>query len=531
MANNKSKELTVATEQTTSLAAASASAGVMALAIMSDEEFAARLDAMKRSKRRIREIQRSLMQRDVDYGVMPGTNDKLVLFKSGAEGLCNMYQLVPTYEVQRVVGDGVKEPHLTYVVTCKLHPGNESAPAAASGVGSCNTWEDKYRYRKAERLCPRCGGPFIIKGKAEYGGGWVCLKARGGCGAKFQTGDAEIERQRGGKIENADPFSLDNCVTPDTYVLTSDLRWVPAGEVKTGDHLFGVSEEAARGRPRNLRTGVATVAGRRIDDLYEIRLADGAVVRCNGEHKWLVKKKGVNGTEWVSTETMYMERTQRRGRPRKWRIIRLCSPWTSFHEAAEVASRFRTRPVPVDSIEAIGPGVIVLLGSTARTYIAEGLIAHNTILKMAKKRAYVDATLEACDASDLFTQDIVENEAEIGGQEVIDVPVKEAPIRHPQEMTMEEIATTPGARKWFFGTLHDMNLTHEQALELLSITSFKQDMPNASAGMVLEALRQKMRTSASDEAPRLAESGGLVDDLPPPGQEEEDEPPDWWKAP
>lgn len=38
----------------------------------------------------------------------------------------------------------------------------------------------------AEKKCPACGSTSaIIKGKAEYGGGWVCFKKKGGCGAKL----------------------------------------------------------------------------------------------------------------------------------------------------------------------------------------------------------------------------------------------------------------------------------------------------------------------------------------------------------
>ncbi|KKM07766.1 hypothetical protein LCGC14_1730650 [marine sediment metagenome] len=36
-------------------------------------------------------------------------------------------------------------------------------------------------------LCPECGQPTIIKGKEEWGGGWVCWKKEGGCGAKFDS--------------------------------------------------------------------------------------------------------------------------------------------------------------------------------------------------------------------------------------------------------------------------------------------------------------------------------------------------------
>lgn len=35
------------------------------------------------------------------------------------------------------------------------------------------------------RKCPVCGEETVIKGKKEYGGGYVCWKAKGGCGATF----------------------------------------------------------------------------------------------------------------------------------------------------------------------------------------------------------------------------------------------------------------------------------------------------------------------------------------------------------
>lgn len=42
--------------------------------------------------------------------------------------------------------------------------------------------------------CPKCGKTgSIIKGKQEYGGGWLCFKKKEGCGAKFNDGDERIE--------------------------------------------------------------------------------------------------------------------------------------------------------------------------------------------------------------------------------------------------------------------------------------------------------------------------------------------------
>jgi hypothetical protein len=65
--------------------------------------------------------------------------------------------------------------------------------------------ETKYRYRSASRKCPVCGKETIIKGKAEFGGGWLCFKKKGGCDARWSDGDEIIEKQETGKIENPDP--------------------------------------------------------------------------------------------------------------------------------------------------------------------------------------------------------------------------------------------------------------------------------------------------------------------------------------
>ena len=50
----------------------------------------------------------------------------------------------------------------------------------------------------------------IIKGKAEYGGGWICFAKKGGCGAKFEDNDPAIIAQQLGQMDNPDPYDLAN---------------------------------------------------------------------------------------------------------------------------------------------------------------------------------------------------------------------------------------------------------------------------------------------------------------------------------
>jgi hypothetical protein len=152
-----------------------------------------------------------ILREGVDYGKVPGS-DKPALLKPGAEKMCAFFALTPTFETEKEVEDWTgeqhgEEPFFYYRYKCKLWRGSE---LVAEGVGSCNSWEKKYRYRQQERVCPNCGKSTIIKGKQEYGGGWICFAKKGGCGAKFADNDTQITEQALGQIKNPDPADIVN---------------------------------------------------------------------------------------------------------------------------------------------------------------------------------------------------------------------------------------------------------------------------------------------------------------------------------
>lgn len=134
------------------------------------------------------------------YGVIPGCGDKPALLKAGAEKLAFMFRLAPEF---LVVKTELPNNHREYEVSCKFTH-QPTGNYVGAGLGVCSTMEAKYRYRKAQRSCPECGVQAIIKGKAEFGGGWLCYKAKGGCGFKFKDGDKVIEDQPVGRLENED---------------------------------------------------------------------------------------------------------------------------------------------------------------------------------------------------------------------------------------------------------------------------------------------------------------------------------------
>lgn len=164
----------------------------------------------KQLQAQVNAIQRAMQQVMKDgthYGTVPGCGDKPTLLKPGAEKLSLMFRLIASFDVQR---EDLPGGHREYTITCTLR--SPSGELLGQGVGSCSTMESKYRYRQAERKCPECGVVAIIKGRPEYGGGWICFGKKGGCGAKYKDGDAVIEKQALGRVENPDIADCYNTV-------------------------------------------------------------------------------------------------------------------------------------------------------------------------------------------------------------------------------------------------------------------------------------------------------------------------------
>jgi hypothetical protein len=185
-------------------------AGTAALAEMSDSEFEIRLEAMRRGRERLARIHRELMNPDTDYGTIPGT-PKPALLKSGAEKLAEFYRLASEFTHKITYCDDGTAPPITVVAECRLHLGTLDGPVVNTGHGAASSWEKRYRYRRGERACPNCGMiGSIIKGRAEWGGGWKCWDKKGGCGAKFGEGVPAIVDQVVGDVENPDPYDLLN---------------------------------------------------------------------------------------------------------------------------------------------------------------------------------------------------------------------------------------------------------------------------------------------------------------------------------
>ena len=220
------------------------------------------------------EFVRTVMRDGVDYGVIPGT-DKPTLLKPGAEKLCTLFGLTSRFEIIRSAEDWTGadhngEPFFFYLYRCRLCRGDL---IIAEGDGSANSWEQKYRYREAQRKCPECKQAAIIRGKQEYGGGWLCL-------------------------------------SPDTPVLYSDYVWRPIGEAKPGNEILGFDESPSGFNiPRKYRSAVIEQVWASRQQTRRIITEDADVIT-TGSHRWL-RHRPSNGPHWMPTDRLEVGRALR----------------------------------------------------------------------------------------------------------------------------------------------------------------------------------------------------------------------------
>jgi len=152
---------------------------------------------------------KKVMKRGEHYGVIPGTT-KPTLLKPGAQKLCTLFRLAPRIK-SKTWTEHHKEHRTCEIVVELIHI--TTGDFCGEGIGVCSTLEKRYRYMSEQRNCPECGViGAIIKGKVEYGGGWLCWKKKGGCDAKWDDNDPVIADQKVGIVEREDLADLWNTI-------------------------------------------------------------------------------------------------------------------------------------------------------------------------------------------------------------------------------------------------------------------------------------------------------------------------------
>lgn len=105
------------------------------------------------------------------------------------------------------------------------------------------------------------------------------------------------------------------CVTPNTPILTPDLRWVLAGDLREGDGLLGFDElPAGEGRRRRLQDASVVRTGFQKKPVYRVLLRNGDELLSTAEHRWLVRGGQRSGTAIHWMETLDIARAMASGR-------------------------------------------------------------------------------------------------------------------------------------------------------------------------------------------------------------------------
>lgn len=170
-------------------------------------------------KNQINQFIGQVLVSDLDYGLIPGSKKKCLL-KPGAEKLCSIFGLAPSYVKEVIVEDWTgadheSEPLFSYEYRCQLYRGGRFMGEA---IGSCNSWESKYRYRWMPEDAVKDREDF------EY------LPKRGGTKTLFEPS-----------------FALDKAETTGKYGKPAEYweKWraaAEAGEAKPGKKLMGGKE-------------------------------------------------------------------------------------------------------------------------------------------------------------------------------------------------------------------------------------------------------------------------------------------------
>ncbi|WP_204141318.1 hypothetical protein [Halomicronema sp. CCY15110] len=244
----------------------------------------------------------------LDYGKIQGCGDKPILFKPGAEKIATLFGLRESLErleaIKDWTGNDFGEPFFNFEYKCTLK--NREGHIVAECVGSCNSWEEKYRYRTAQRVCPQCGAAAIKRSQYEDrqtgDKGWYCHSKSGGCNAKFRSDDPQITSQQQGKVPNERIFDQVNTIdkmsqkrafvgsvilaanasnffaVEHSEIQTIDADWEPQEDIGNAAHLERVpgGGEAARDQGQLNRDRIQLIIGRTEHTLAQVKqMADG----------------------------------------------------------------------------------------------------------------------------------------------------------------------------------------------------------------------------------------------------------------
>lgn len=183
-------------------------------------------------------------------------------------------------------------------------------------------------------------------------------------------------------IEGGRMWDYKLCLDPTSKVLCADLVWREASTLIVGDEVIGF-DDVERGS--KFRTSTVLAAPTITCPKYEVTMVDGTTTTVSEGHRFYMHKKGGESPAWKAVETLHPgDQVQSFGPtwssdaalgtlrpPRLLAHTGLRSIWEDRKvwglPAAEVAE-----------VRFLGIGPVIALSTSTKTFVADGLLGHNT---------------------------------------------------------------------------------------------------------------------------------------------------------
>jgi hypothetical protein len=183
------------------------------------------------------------------------------------------------------------------------------------------------------------------------------------------------------------------CHAPESRVLTADLEWRRIDSLRSGQRLVTFDEQdPTRDRHRHFSTGTVTGTQTRTMDRCRVVTSAGSTVVTPG-HLFLVRHASKPRTRWVRADRLRLgdavyhlptwseDRTWEAGvtvrPPRLLRHPELPRLWEQ--QSLQVCDR-----AYVQAVETLPAGPMVAMETSTRTYVADGLLTHNSLRKWTR---------------------------------------------------------------------------------------------------------------------------------------------------
>ena len=142
------------------------------------------------------------------------------------------------------------------------------------------------------------------------------------------------------------------CYEPSMRILTSDLRWRPAGEIEAGDELWAFDEypdpalipqewASGRGRAgRRYRRAVVLKSFLSKKECVRVCVDTGETFICSTDHPWLTQTSTCHQHKWVTADSLLTHQLKTGGGSRS--LVRPFLPWEAdtSYEAGWLAGMF-----------------------------------------------------------------------------------------------------------------------------------------------------------------------------------------------